>query len=277
MQFIFDHTHIRLLVGSAITKRRQPRPSQLLKQSATTLIIRIHDAVFKPLTVKQCKFCGLIGFHGAVIIEMISTQISEHRRLKLHPTDTALLQKMRQAGIRWLAIGIESANEHVRDDVDKGYKPEKLMQTLRQVRDHGIYIVGNYIFGLPEDDMCTMRETLDFAKEVNTEYANFYTAMAYPGSALYRDAIQQGWTLPKSWDGYSQFSRTCLPLPTKHLSSAEVLAFRDAAFNEYFDRPAYKAMFARTFGEGALGEIERMVEQPLARDLLHGTTATLSV
>jgi radical SAM superfamily enzyme YgiQ (UPF0313 family) len=191
--------------------------------------------------------------------------------------DIAMLRKMRQAGVRWLAIGIESASEHVRDDVDKGYKPEKLRQTLRRVQNEGIYIVGNYIFGLPEDDSRSMRETLDFAKDANTEYANFYSAMAYPGSALYRDALKQGWTLPKSWDGYSQFSRTCLPLPTRHLSSAEVLRFRDAAFHEYFDRPAFKTMFAATFGVDALAEVEQMTTQPLARDLLSPKTSTVPV
>lgn len=183
-------------------------------------------------------------------------------------TDRALLAKMRQAGIRWLAIGIESASEHVRSDVDKGYRPEKLMHSLHQVQQEGIYIVGNYIFGLPEDDHQSMRQTLDFAKEVNTEYANFNSAMAYPGSALYREALTKGLALPRTWDGYSQFGKTTQPLPTKHLSSAEVLQFRDQAFHEYFDRPAYREMFARTFGAENLGEVESMAAEPLVRNIL---------
>ncbi len=182
--------------------------------------------------------------------------------------DRALLAKMRQAGIRWLAIGIESASEHVRSDVDKGYRPEKLMDSLRQVQDEGIYIVANYIFGLPEDDHQSMRQTLDFAKEVNTEYANFNSAMAYPGSALYREAVKMGFSLPKSWDGYSQFGKTCHPLRTKYLSSAEVLQFRDQAFHEYFDRPAYHEMFAQTFGAEHVAEVESMAAEPLVRNIL---------
>lgn len=73
-------------------------------------------------------------------------------------TDEALLAKMRRAGVRWLAIGIESANVEVRDDVDRGYKPEKLLRTLAMVRDQGIHVLGNYIFGLPEDDHDSMHE-----------------------------------------------------------------------------------------------------------------------
>jgi radical SAM superfamily enzyme YgiQ (UPF0313 family) len=135
------------------------------------------------------------------------------------------------------------------------------------VRDAGIFVMGNYIFGLPEDDRASMRETLDFAKSVNSEFANFFSAMAYPGSALYRDALRKGWRLPDSWSGYSQHSRDCRPLPTNHLSSAEVLAFRDAAFHEYFDREDYRAMLARTFGQGAVSQIDAMLAQPLEREL----------
>lgn len=180
--------------------------------------------------------------------------------------DPELLAKMRQAGVRWLAVGIESASEKVRADVDKGYRPEAIQKAMALVRGAGIHVMGNYIFGLPEDDRASMRETLDFAKTLNTEFANFFSAMAYPGSQLYRDATARGWPLPASWDGYSQHSRSCLPLPTRHLTGPEVLAFRDAAFVEYFARPEYRAMAVRTFGPAVGAELDRMLGQDLARD-----------
>jgi radical SAM superfamily enzyme YgiQ (UPF0313 family) len=173
---------------------------------------------------------------------------------------------MRAAGVRWLALGIESASEHVRADVDKGYRPAAIQQAVANVQRAGMHVMANYIFGLPEDDHTTMRATLDFATELNTEFANFFSAMAYPGSQLYRDALARGWPLPSSWAGYSQHSKDCLPLPTKHISGGEVLAFRDAAFREYFSRPQYQDLVARTFGAMALGEVQGMLGQPLARD-----------
>jgi hypothetical protein len=66
-----------------------------------------------------------------------------------------------------------------------------------------------------------MRLTLDFAKELNTEFANFFSAMAYPGSQLYRDALGERLAVAGTkWSGYSQHSKDCLPLPTRHLSVA---------------------------------------------------------
>ncbi len=179
--------------------------------------------------------------------------------------DQELMDRMRAAGVRWLAVGIESASETVRAGVDKGYRPEAIGKAIGMVQQSGIHVMGNYMFGLPDDDMASMRLTLDFAKQLNTGFANFFSVMAYPGSQLYRDAQTRSWPLPAKWSGYSQHSNDCLPLPTRHLSGGEVLAFRDAAFREYFDRDEYRGMVARTFGESALAEVTRMVAQPLPR------------
>ena len=79
-----------------------------------------------------------------------------------------------------------------------------------------------------------MQRTLDLALDLNCEFANFYSAMAYPGSPLYEEAIRRGWRLPETWSGYSQHSVDTLPLPTRHISAGEVLSFRDRAFDTYF-------------------------------------------
>ncbi|MCA8958322.1 MAG: cobalamin-dependent protein [Planctomycetes bacterium] len=189
-------------------------------------------------------------------------------------TDEALLQQMRRAGIRWLALGIESANEQVRAGVDKGYKPNTAAECVARIQRNGIHVVGNYIFGLPDDDLASMQETLEFAKRVNTEYANFNSAMAYPGSALYREALQRGWPLPRTWDGYAQHSRACLPLPTKHLRAEQVLEFRDRAFHDYFDRPEFHAMAEQTFGPAVAQEIGQMTRDRLERNHLARDTVT---
>lgn len=174
---------------------------------------------------------------------------------------------LRQAGFTWLAIGIEAANESVRKDVEKGYEQQDIHRTIDRVRAAGISVAANYIFGLPEDDARSMQDTLSLACKLNTEYANFYCTMAYPGSALYMEALQQGWPLPGSWSGYSQHSVDSLPLPTRYLSSSRVLEFRDNAFHQYFTRPAYLNMMAGKFGDATAAHVRRMTGQRLVRRL----------
>lgn len=173
---------------------------------------------------------------------------------------------MRRAGVRWLAIGIESASERVRADVDKGYRPEAIHKAIGMVRQSGIHVMGNYIFGLPEDDHTTMRETLDFAKELNTEFANFFSAMAYPGSQLYRDAVARGWPLPASGTAIRSTAGRACRCRRGTCRAPRCCGSRDAAFRESLDRPAYRQMAVATFGAPVAGELDTMLGQGLARD-----------
>lgn len=176
-----------------------------------------------------------------------------------------MLDKLKRAGFNWLAFGVESANEKVRDDARKGYGQDLIYKTIQGVRAAGIHVIANYIFGLPEDDLASMQETLDLALDLNCEFANFYSAMAYPGSPLYEMAQREGWALPASWSGYSQHSVDSLPLPTRHLPAHEVLKFRDHAFQVYFDAPRYREMVSTTFGPAVAEEVARMSAVPLVR------------
>jgi radical SAM superfamily enzyme YgiQ (UPF0313 family) len=178
------------------------------------------------------------------------------------------LDKLRAAGVRWLALGIESGSKHVRDGSQKGLKNDDILKTVKMIQDAGINVIGNYIFGLPDDAMESMSQTLEIAMDANCEFANFYSAMAYPGSPLYNEAVNNKWALPEQWSGYSQHSFDTTPLATETLSSAEVLKFRDAAFQKYFTSASYLEMVARKFGYDTVAHIHRMAAQPLPRKLL---------
>jgi radical SAM superfamily enzyme YgiQ (UPF0313 family) len=179
-----------------------------------------------------------------------------------------MLDKLRRAGVRWLALGIESGSAHVRDGAEKALKDDDIVRIVREIQDAGIHVAGNFIFGLPDDTVATMRQTLDLAMELNCEYANFYSAMAYPGSNLYTTAVAKGLPLPEQWSGYSQHSYDCRPLPTDHLSAAEVLKFRDDAFHAYFGGSEYLDMVEGKFGRSTRDHIEEMASRRLKRRLL---------
>jgi radical SAM superfamily enzyme YgiQ (UPF0313 family) len=175
------------------------------------------------------------------------------------------LAKMRAAGIRWLALGIESGSKHVRDGAKKALKSDDIVETVRAIQAAGINVIGNFIFGLPDDTLETMNQTYDLAEELQCEFANFYCAMAYPGSPLYAEAVAKGLPLPETWSGYSQHSFDAVPLPTAALTSREILDFRDNAFAAYFTEPSYLAMVGRKFGERGRAEIEAMTRTVIRR------------
>ncbi len=176
-----------------------------------------------------------------------------------------LLPKMKRAGFNWLALGIESGSEHVRDGADKAFKEEDIYRTVRETQAAGINVIGNYIFGLPDDDHDSMQRTIDLALELNCEFANFYSAMAYPGSPLYEMALKLGWELPGKWYAYSQHAYETLPLPTSYVTAGEVLRFRDEAFHRYFGNPRYLETLEARFGRETREHVEAMAQHRLRR------------
>lgn len=178
------------------------------------------------------------------------------------------LPRMKLSGINWLALGIESANPQVRDSASKRMQVQDIKEIVRAIQGAGIRVIGNFIFGLPEDTLETMQETLDLAMELNCEFVNLYSAMAYPGSRLYEIAGGKGWRLPEKWHGYSQHSYEALPLPTKHMTAAEVLRFRDDAFHAYFSNQAYLNTLEEKFGSRVAEHVRGVTSLRLKRKLL---------
>jgi radical SAM superfamily enzyme YgiQ (UPF0313 family) len=216
--------------------------------------------------------------YGAICEGLVASGIADRLNIwaysRIDTVKPDKLKLLREAGIRWLALGIESGSAFVRDGASKKLKNDDIKGIVRQIQEAGINVIGNYIFGLPDDDADTMRATYDLAVELQTEFANFYSAMAYPGSALYTDALRTGATLPTSWRGYSQHNDDCRPLDTKHVGAATVLRIRDAAFDAYFTHPGYLAMVERRFGPETLEHVQGMTRYRLKRKLLEPEQAS---
>lgn len=186
-----------------------------------------------------------------------------------------VLEKCSRAGIKWLAYGIESANELALADVSKGqYTCEKIRQVMEMTHEAGCNIMANFMFGLPDDTIESMQETLEFARQINPDYINFYSVMAYPGSRLYTETfMEHPEYLPETWMGYAQYSYECQPLPTKYISAAEVLRFRDDAYHAFFENnDRYFEMVFKKFGQQTVDAIKKGNQKRLKRKLLEEIT-----
>lgn len=179
------------------------------------------------------------------------------------------LDLFKRAGVNWLALGVEAGNQVVRQEVSKGsFKEVNIRDVCKTINDADINIISNFIFGFPEDTLETMQQTLDLAVELNSEMSNMYPCQALPGSPMYHLAKKNGWALPDSFEGYAFLSYESQPLPTKYVSAAEVLKFRDEAWKTYFTNPNYLSLVERRFGTQERQNIEDMTKIRLKRKLL---------
>lgn len=180
-----------------------------------------------------------------------------------------LLSTVRAAGIKWLALGIESNDKTVRLEVSKGkFEDVDIKKVVQQVHDADINVMGNYIFGLPGDTEESMKGTLELSKELCTMGWNAYAAMPLPGSKLYKDALIKGYELPETYEGYSFYGYDTLPSPTDKCSAAQILKFRDKAYTEYHTYQPFLDLVKKKYGQEQVDNITEMTKVSLKRKII---------
>jgi radical SAM superfamily enzyme YgiQ (UPF0313 family) len=183
--------------------------------------------------------------------------------------DVGHLETLKKAGFHWLKLGIETGSTRIRANVGKDhYGIDAVRNAVNKAHNTGIDFCANFMFGLPGDDYASMQDTLNLALELMPAFPSFFCAMAIPGSDLYKEALEKGLPLPDTWLGYASQGYEFLPLPTEHLTAAQVVEFRDYAFDTYFKNPVYLAMIEHKFGPASRDHIKEMTAIRLKRKIL---------
>ena len=180
-----------------------------------------------------------------------------------------ILKNLRKAGIKWLCLGIESADRNVRLEISKGkFEDVNIVEVVNQIHEADIGIIANYMFGLPTDTMETMEKTLQLSYDLCTIAWNAYAAMPLPGSQLYKDAVDKKFKLPEDYAGYSFHAYTTQPLPTNELTPEQILKFRDEAYLKYHTYEPFLNKVRETYGEIAVNNILENTKIKLKRKIL---------
>ena len=98
--------------------------------------------------------------------------------------DEAFLDAMRRANIKGALVGVEAVTPEGLKDVYKSFNDvgEALVERLRKFRDHGVHVLGSFIFGLPSDRPSTFEATADIAERAGLAFAQFVMLTPYPGT-----------------------------------------------------------------------------------------------
>ena len=179
-----------------------------------------------------------------------------------------VLNKVRKAGIKWLALGIESGSKKIRLEVSKGkFEDVDVEKVVKQIEEFDIQVLANYIYGLPGDTIKSINDTFELSLKLNTLGWNTYAAMALPGSQLYNDALEKI-DLPIKYSEFSFHSYDARPLPTETLKAGEILKLRDDHFHLYFSNKNFLNKIRNKFGQNAVDNIIGMLKVRLKRKLI---------
>jgi radical SAM superfamily enzyme YgiQ (UPF0313 family) len=158
-------------------------------------------------------------------------------------TDPAFVHRLRKAGCWMLAMGIETESETIRKDMVKRLERQKIQLAIKNMREAGIRSFAFFIFGYPGETLESIHHTIDYAIELDPDFANFYPAVPYPGTELYNKVVRDGLLVHEDW---SRMEYSYYLLRGNGLDEAVVMDAINRAKRRFFMRPKY---IARKFGD----------------------------
>jgi anaerobic magnesium-protoporphyrin IX monomethyl ester cyclase len=153
-------------------------------------------------------------------------------------TDPAFVHRLRRAGCWMLALGIESESDDVRKDMSKRLERQKIQAAFHNMRQAGIKSFAFFIFGYPGETVQTLDATTRYAIELDPDFANFYPAVPYPGTALYDKCLQDGWLKLEDAD-WARMEYSYYLLRGNGLDERIVMDAINRAKRRFFLRPSY--------------------------------------
>jgi len=154
-------------------------------------------------------------------------------------TDPAFVHRLRRAGCWMLALGIESESEEVRKDMAKRLERQKIQTAFRNMRQAGIKSFAFFIFGYPGETPATMEQTIDYAIELDPDFANFYPAVPYPGTDLFTKAMREGMLSADAAAAWPKMEYSYYLMSGNGLDEQLVMNTINRAKRRFFLRPSY--------------------------------------
>jgi anaerobic magnesium-protoporphyrin IX monomethyl ester cyclase len=150
--------------------------------------------------------------------------------------DEEMLTLMGKAGCWLISWGIESANEVILKRARKGYKKEQAFKALKWAKTAGIKNWGYFIIGLPGETEESIRETIDYAKELPLDIALFHIAAPYPGTPFFYEVVENNWFRPGTkWEEVDMDQSTVLDY--ENISAERLEYWQKRATREWSLRP----------------------------------------
>jgi hopanoid biosynthesis associated radical SAM protein HpnJ len=150
------------------------------------------------------------------------------------PYDT--LKVLKENGLRLLLVGYESGNQKILHNIKKGLRVDVARQFTADCHKLGIVIHGTFILGLPGETLETIEETIEYAKQINPHTIQVSLAAPYPGTFLYKQAVENDWFDGSDHlltDGGTQIAQLSYP----HLPASVIFDKVEEFYKRFYFRP----------------------------------------
>ena len=146
------------------------------------------------------------------------------------------LKVLKDNGLRLLLVGYESGNQQILHNIKKGMRIDVAERFTKDCHELGIKIHGTFILGLPGETRETIEETIKFATRINPHTLQVSLAAPYPGTFLYKQALENGWLDAANAELIDEHGIQIAPLHYPHLSHAEIFDNVETFYKRFYFR-----------------------------------------
>jgi hopanoid biosynthesis associated radical SAM protein HpnJ len=146
------------------------------------------------------------------------------------------LKILKDNGLRLLLVGYESGNQQILHNIKKGMLVDVARRFTKDCHELGITIHGTFILGLPGETRETIEETINFAREINPHTIQVSLAAPYPGTFLFKQAVENGWLDAEHAELVDEHGIQIAPLHYPHLSHSEIFDSVETFYRRFYFR-----------------------------------------
>ncbi len=156
--------------------------------------------------------------------------------IRVDSVNLNLLKLMRKAGCYRVAFGVESGSEDVLKKIGKNISLSQVKKAFFDAQKAGMITLAFFMLGHWGDTEETMKQTIDFAKELKTDYANFTMTTPFPGTVLYKLVEKYGRFLTNDWEKFGYFTHPVFEFDSLPKESVEKMYTK--SYREFYFRPS---------------------------------------
>jgi len=157
--------------------------------------------------------------------------------IRIDFVDQELLNKMKEAGCYRVAFGIESGSKKILKNIRKNITLERIEEVIQMAKRAGLITVGFFMVGNFGEDEETIKESMQFIKRLNLDYAQFTIATPYPGTDLYNQVCEKGCLFAKNWSDFDIYTGAIFQW--NNLSKEKIDEFQKKMYKAYYFRLGY--------------------------------------